>query len=112
MNLITTSNQKTTHKIFPKFPHLCTRLGRSKNHIAKPTFKQYFKRTQRKPRKVPLHPIDKLEIELKNLIEDKRIVKLGKCSDEYFVSPVVIRVKSDNSIKLALDSKELNDALH
>ena len=32
--------------------------------------------------------------------------------DEYFISPVVITVKSDNSIKLALESKDLNDAIY
>ena len=45
MNLRTTNNQKIIQKIFKKFPHLCTRLGRSKNHILKSTFKQYFKPT-------------------------------------------------------------------
>ena len=28
--------------IFKKYPHLCTRLGRSKNHMAKSTFKEKF----------------------------------------------------------------------
>ena len=32
--------------------------------------------------------------------------------NELFKGPVVITVKIDNSIKLALDSKELNDAIH
>ena len=45
-NFIKTVQQKITHKIFKNFPHLCTRLGKSKNHIAKSTFKQYFKPTQ------------------------------------------------------------------
>ena len=35
-----------------------------------------------------------------------------KCSDKNFISPVVITVKKDKRVKLALDSKELNDALH
>ena len=32
--------------IFKKYPHLCTRLGRSKNHTAKSTFKEDFTPTQ------------------------------------------------------------------
>ena len=87
-------------------------MGRSKNHIAKSTFKHYFKPTQQKGRRVPLHFIDKVENELKKLIDDKQIIKLEKRSDEYFLSPVVITVKNDNTIKIALDSKELNDAIH
>ena len=96
MSLITTNNKKT-HKIFTKFPHLCTRMRRSKNHLAKSTFKQCFKPTQHKRRRVPLHSIDKVEKELKKLIEDKQIIKLEKCLDEYFISPVAITVKRDNS---------------
>ena len=39
-------------------------------------------------------------------------MRLEKCSDECFISPVVITVKKDKSVKIALDSKELNDAIH
>ena len=39
-------------------------------------------------------------------------MRLEKCSDEYFISPVVITVKKDNSAKIALDSKKLNVAIH
>ena len=98
--------------IFEKYPHLCTRIGKSKNHIAKSTFHNSFHPTQHKGRRVPLHLLDKVERELNKLIEDKQIIKLDKSSDEYFISPVVITVKHDKSIKIALDSKKLNDAIH
>ena len=87
-------------------------IGSIKKHIAKSTFKQSFKPTQHKGRRVPLHLIDKVEKELKKLIEDKQIVKLEECSDKYFISPVVITVKNDNSTLLAPDSRELNDAIY
>ena len=87
-------------------------MGKSKNHIAKSIFKQYFKPTQHKGRRVPIHLIDKVEKEIRKLKEDKQIIKLEKCSEQYFISPVVITVKSDNSIKIALNSKELNEAIH
>ena len=81
--------------VFQKCTHLCTRIGKSKNHIAKSTFHNKFHPTQHKGRRVPLHLIDKVERELNKLIEDKQIIKLDKCSDEYFISPVVITVKHD-----------------
>ena len=39
-NLLNISNihQRISKWIFNKYPHLCTRLGRSKNHVAKSTF--------------------------------------------------------------------------
>ena len=105
--------KKNTKKwVFQKYPHLCTRLGRSKNHIAKSIFKSTYTPSQHKGRRVPLHLLEKVENELKKLIDDKPIIKLKKCSDELFISPVVITVKKDKSVKIALDSKKLNDAIH
>ena len=80
--------------------------------MAKSTFKKEFQPTQHKRRRVPLHLTEKVERELKKLIDEKQIKKLTKCSDEHFISPVVITVKSDQSIKMALHSKILYDAIH
>ena len=110
--LDTTIEQSIIKWIFKKYPHLCTRIGRSKNHMAKSTLKENFSPTQHKGRRVPLHLLERVEKELENLIEDKQMKRLEKCSDEYFISPVVITVKKDKSVKIALDSKELNDAIH
>ena len=85
--------------VFQKQPHHCTIIGKSKNHIAKSTFNQIFHPTQHKGRRVPLHLIDKVEKNLQKLIEDKQNIKLDKCSDEFFISPVVITVKRDKSKK-------------
>ena len=104
----TTIEQNIIKWIFKKYPLLGTRLGGSKNHVAKSASKENFKPTQHKGRRVPLHSLERVE----NLIEDKQIKRLEKCSDEYFISPVVITVKKDKSVKIALDSKELNDAIH
>ena len=98
--------------IFQKYPHLCTRLGRSKNHIAKSLLRQNYTPSQHKGRRVPLHLLDKVELELKKLVDDEQIMKLKKCPDDLFISPVVITVKKDKSFKIALDSKKLNDAIH
>ena len=95
------SLQNIAKWIFQKYPHLCTRIGKSKNHIAKSKFHNTFHPTQHKGRRIPLHLIDKVEKELNKLMEEKQIVKLDKCSDEYFISPVVITVKHDKSIKIA-----------
>ena len=52
--------------VFQKYPQLCTRLGRSKNHIAKSIFKLEYTQSQHKGRRVPLHLLEKVENELKN----------------------------------------------
>ena len=98
--------------ILKKYPKLCTRLRKSKNHIAKPTMKENFKPVQQKGRRVPPHLLDKVKAKLEKLLQDKQIIRLDKCSDENFISPVVITVKHDKSVKIALDSKKLNNAIH
>ena len=79
--------------------------------MEKSTFKDNFKPTQHKGRRVQLHLLEQVEKELENLTEDKQIMRLEKCSDKYFISPKVITVRKDKSVKIALDSKELNDAI-
>ena len=68
----TTIEQNIIKWIFIKYQHLCTKLGRSKNHVAKSTFKKNFKPTQHKGRRVPLNLLERVEKELENLIEDKQ----------------------------------------
>ena len=68
--------------------------------------------TQHKGRRVPLHLVEKVEHELRKLIEDKQTIRLENCPDDLFISPVVITVRKDKSIKIALDSKQLNKAIH
>ena len=56
--------------------------------------------------------LDKVSDELKKLSDQGHIEKLNECSDINFNSPIVITVKKNKSIKLALDSKVLNKAIH
>ena len=98
--------------IYKKYSNLCTKLGKSKNHIAQSIFKQNHAPFQQKRRRVLLHLLEKVEMELDKLILDKKITKLEKCPSDLFVSPVVITVKKHKSIKIALDSKKLNKAIH
>ena len=40
------------------------------------------------------------------------ILKLDKCSDKQFISLIVITVETDQTVKLAQDSKEINKFGH
>ena len=48
-------------KIMNRFPHLCSRLGKFENHIAKSTLKQDIAPYLHKGRRVPLHLTDKVD---------------------------------------------------
>ena len=92
--------------ILQKYPHLCTRLGRSKHHIAQSIFKENYIPSQHKGRRVPLHLLEKVENKLNKLMDDGQIIKLEQCPDDLFISPVVITVKKDKSVKIALSIRK------
>ena len=54
----------------------------------------------------------RITIELDRLQKERHIEKLTSCSDEHFISPIVITLKKHQSIKLALDSKVSNKSIH
>ena len=56
--------------------------------------------------------LDKISAELKKLSNQGHIEKLNECSDKIFISPIVITVKKDKSVYLALHSKVLNKTIH
>ena len=61
---------------------------------------------------MPIHLQPKVKIELEKLLNEGHIEKLTNCSDHFFISPIVITVKKNQSIKIALDSKILIKAIH
>ena len=95
-----------------EFPDLISRIGKSKYHTVNSKFHRNYRVTHQKGRKVPIHLQPKVKIELEKLLNEKHIEKLTNCSDQVFISPIVITVKKDQSIKIALDNKILNKAIH
>ena len=94
------------------FPHLVTRIGKSLKHSVRSTFHKEFTPTHQKGRRVPINLQPLVNIELKKLLDEKHIIKLNSCSDKNIISPIVITVKRDKTVKLALDSKILNKSIH
>ena len=95
-----------------KYKILTTRIGQSIHHKVKSQLKSNYTPDHQKGRWVPLHLETQLEEELRKLQNNEHITKLEKCSDEFFISPIVITVKKDKSIKLAMDSKTIIKAIH
>ena len=59
-----------------------------------------------------MHLEERVEGELSKLMDQNHIMKLDKCSDQQFISPIVITVKKDQTVKLALDSKKNIKFIH
>ena len=99
-------------RIANQFPQLNSRIGRSKIHIVRSKFHKNFQPKYQKGRRVPINLQDQVNSEIKKLLEKGHIEKVNNCSDQYFNSPIVITVKRDQTIKLALDSKILNKSIN
>ena len=78
----------------------------------KTQFSKEFEPVQQKGRRQQIHLQERFKAELNKLIDHKHIIKLDKCSDKQFISPIVITDKKDQTVKLALDSKKINKYLH
>ena len=90
-----TCNFKKT--IAAQFPHLVSRIGLSKTHVAKLKFYQKFTAKHQKGRRVPINLQSRVTAELEGLQNEGHIENLSSCSDEHFISPIVITVKKDQS---------------
>ena len=112
VNNINNSTCKIKETIAAQFPNLVSRIGLSKTHVAKSKFHQKFTAKHQKSRRVPTNLQPRVTADLECLQNEGYIKKLSSCSDEHFISLIVITVKKDQSIKIALDSKVLNKAIH
>ena len=95
-----------------QFKNLFNRVGKIKNYKVHADFFETLTPIQQKGRRVPNTLQDKVDKEINKLLRQGHIEKLKECSDNYFVSPIVITVKKDGSVKLALESRELNKQVH
>ena len=112
VNNINNSTFKIKETIAVQFPHLVSRIGLSKTHVAKSKFHQKFTAKHQKGQRVAINLQPRVTVKLERSQNEGHIEKLSSCTDQHFISPIVITVKKDQSIKLALDSKVLNKAIH
>ena len=54
---------------------------------------------------------DQVDKEIKQLLEQGHIEKVDTIKDDVFIQPVVITVKKDRSVKIALDARALNNSI-
>ena len=94
-----------------KFPKIFSRQGKITGHTIKIEFKEGARITQQKRRRVPLQLQTAVDAEIKSLLAPGHIKRVDKITDEMFIQPVVITVKKDRSVKIALDARSLKNAI-
>ena len=102
------NSQSEREKVFNKFPDLFENNETIKDAEINIQLKPGHYPVKQKARPVPLHLQKGRELE--RLIKSGHLEKINNVDEDCFVSPVVITVKSDKSVKIALDSRKLNDS--
>ena len=67
------------------------------------------KLVQQKGRRIPIHLPKVVTKELRRLIDAGHLTRVNDIKQDSFISPTVVTVKKDNSVKLAMDARILND---
>ena len=97
--------------IVEEFPNLFKRRGRVNNYMIKIKMKDGTRVTQQKGRRIPIQLQEQVDQEIKNLLEQGHIEKVNNIKEDVFIQTVVITVKKDRSVNLALDARALNTSL-
>ena len=99
------------NQLVGEFPNMFKRRGRVNNYKIKIDMKDGTRVTQPKVRRIPLKLQDQVDKEIKQLLEQGHIEKVDTIKDDVFIQPVVITVKRDRSVKIALDARALNNSI-
>ena len=104
------TNQPEREKVFNKFRDLFENNETIKDTKRNIQLKPGHYPVKQKARPVPLHLQEDVGRELEKLIKTGHLEKINDVDEDCSVSPVVITVKNDKSVKIALDSRKLNDS--
>ena len=67
--------------------------------------------SQQKGRRVPIQLQNQVDAEIIKLLKEGHIEKVEKIRDDVFIQPIVITVKKNKSVKIALDARALNESI-
>ena len=110
-NIRTDENSQSKKKrVLEKFPDLFKNNTTIKDTEINIQLKPRHYPVKQKARPIPLHLQEEVGKELEKLIKTEHLEKVKHVDEDCFVSPVVITIKNDKSVKIALDSRKLNDS--
>ena len=109
-NIKMDENDKRILKLNNEFKDLFYNNTEIKDTVGKINQKKNANIIQQKGRPIPIHLQDQVAEELKRLIKNGYLERATEITEDCIVCPAVITAKEDKSIKIALDSRKLNEA--
>ena len=107
---LTENNQSEKVRMFEKVRDLFENNETIKDTEKKIQLKPGHYPVKQKAKPVPLHLQEEVGKKLEKLISTGHLEKTNDVDEDCFVSPVVITIKSDKLVKIALDSRKPNDS--
>ena len=104
------NNQSEKRQIVEKFPDLFENNTTIKDAEINIQLKPGHYPVKQKARPIPLQLQEAVGKEIEKLTKSGHSERVKQVDEDCFVSPVVITVKNDKSVKIALDSRNLNDS--
>ena len=104
------NNQSEREKVFNKIPDLFENNETIKDTEINIKLKPGHYPAKQTARPISLHLQEDIGRKLEKLIKSGHLEKIKDVDEGCFVSPVIIAVKRDKSVKIALDSRKLNDS--
>ena len=104
---LTKNTQSEKGRLFIKFPDLFEKNRTIKDTEINIELKPGHYPLKQKARLIPLHLQEDIGEELEKLIKAGHLEKVNNLDDDCFVSPVVITIKNNKTVKIALDSRKL-----
>ena len=91
-----------------KFPDLLAKNGRIKHHKIHARLHKGAVIKQQKGRRVSIQLQETVKKEIKRLLQEGHIVKVGEIKEDVFLQSTVTTVKKDRSVKITLYARQLN----
>ena len=104
------NNQSEKRRIIEKFPDLFRNNTTKKDTEINIQLEPGHNPVKQKARPIPLHLQEAVGKEIEKQMKSRHLEKVKHVDEDCFVSPVVITVRSDKSVKKALDYRKLNDS--
>ena len=104
------NDQSEKRRVIEKFPDLFRNNTTKKDTEINIQLKPGHYPVKQKARPIPLHLQEAVGKEIEKLTKSGHLEKVKHVDEDCFISPVVLTVKNDKSVKIALDSRKLNDS--
>ena len=74
-------------------------------------FEPSMKPSQQRGRRIPIQLQEAVKEEINRMIKKGKIEKVKTIKEDVFIHPTVITVKKDRSVKIAIDTRKMNDSM-